>query len=77
MDYLDRFLNKHVTVILPATNQPISVESSTSLFSGVLKAYTDRDILLGLYDGTQAVFSREWLVGIIENKTVDSPLDKE
>ena len=71
-DILLEFVGKHVTLVTPITNQPITPEAIVSLFSGHLENFDDEFILLELIDGTHGAYPRHQILGIIENKVLDA-----
>ncbi len=68
-----KLIGRHITLVTLGTNQPICESSITEIFSGILEDVTGEELRIRLSDGTSAVYNRNLVVGLVENKMIGSP----
>ena len=66
---ITELLNKHITVVLPASNVD-GPEAVATIFSGVMIEVSPQDLTIRCADGCLAVWQRNNILGVIENKVL-------
>lgn len=74
---LQEYVRKHVTVITPISNQPITEIAAVQIFSGFFERTDGIYIELRLVDGSHALFREDLILGLVENLTLEEQPTEE